>query len=347
MFFHKSTSLAFLLCLANPAQAGSRDRTLDIYWVDSMGGGSTLIVTPNDESLLIDTGNPGGRDSGRIHEVATTVAGLKRIDFVVITHFHVDHFGGAAELAALMPIGTLYDNGLPERDPDGQSDPTWMQKSRAYRELKCERRVVALPAMRIPLASVNGAPPLSATFLAANQKFAGATATPTTSECKEPLPKPFDPSDNKNSIVTLIQFGPFRFYDGGDMTWNTEAAMVCPVIQVGSVDVYQSNHHGLDVSNNPLLLRALAPTVAVFNNGPRKGGASEVVDALRALPSLKAIYQVHRNQVTPNANTAAAMIANDGEPGGKWIRLSVAPDGSTYTLTVPSTGHSQTYVSRR
>src|SRR5258705_13854823 len=111
-------ALFFLcLCSASMALAGKADRKLDIYWIDSEGGGSTLIVTPNDDSVLIDSGNPGGRDSGRIHKVASEVAGLKRIDHYVTTHFHVDHFGGVAELAKLIPISNVWDNGIPEKDP--------------------------------------------------------------------------------------------------------------------------------------------------------------------------------------------------------------------------------------
>lgn len=351
MNLRNSAACAVLIAGAwTAALAGSKDHTLDIYWVDSLGGGSTLIVTPNDESVLIDAGNPGGRDAGRIHEVATKVAGLRRIDHLVVTHFHIDHFGGAAELAALMPVGAVYDNGLPLTDPDGSQDPTWPQKSRAYREMKCDRRVVVAPGARIPLLSVNGGPALTATFLAAREKFVGGTgptATATLPACQDPTPKAVDTSDNRNSVATLVQFGAFRFYDGGDMTWNTEAAMTCPVSRVGSVDVYQVNHHGLDVSNNPLLLRALAPTVAVFNNGPRKGGSLPVVQTLQTLPSLRAIYQVHRNQATPEANGPADQIANTDEAGGKWVRLSVAADGATYTVNIPATGHTASYQSRR
>ncbi|PYI85821.1 MAG: MBL fold metallo-hydrolase, partial [Verrucomicrobia bacterium] len=80
--------LAFLVSSALSVIAGRADKTLDIYWIDSEGGGSTLIVTPTDESVLIDTGNPGGRDSKRIHETATKAAGLKQIDHLVVTHFH-------------------------------------------------------------------------------------------------------------------------------------------------------------------------------------------------------------------------------------------------------------------
>jgi len=107
----------FALTLA----ASARDKTLDIYWIDSEGGGSTLIVTPEGESVLVDTGNPGGRDPQRIQKVAKEVAGLERIDHVVITHFHADHFGGLAELAALMPIGTLHDKGCAGRQPGWQT----------------------------------------------------------------------------------------------------------------------------------------------------------------------------------------------------------------------------------
>src|ERR1044071_10016843 len=92
------------------AQAGPADNALDVYWIDSEGGGSTLVVTPAGESVLVDSGNPGGRDAKRIHHVAREVAGLERIDYLVTTHFHVDHFGGAAELSELMPIGTVFDN---------------------------------------------------------------------------------------------------------------------------------------------------------------------------------------------------------------------------------------------
>src|SRR5436189_3544017 len=105
---NKSLRFTLALVAAGSAFAGQKDKTLDIYWIDSEGGGSTLIVTPTDESVLIDTGNPGGRDSKRIHETATKAASLKQIDHLVVTHFHIDHFGGAAELAQLMPVINVY-----------------------------------------------------------------------------------------------------------------------------------------------------------------------------------------------------------------------------------------------
>jgi len=104
-----------LLIFVLLAAVSLRAQTLDIYWIDSEGGGSTLIKTPAGESILIDTGNPGGRDSARIFKVASEQAGLKQIDCLIVTHFHLDHFGGAAELSERIPIRTVYDNGIPEQ----------------------------------------------------------------------------------------------------------------------------------------------------------------------------------------------------------------------------------------
>src|SRR4051812_10375017 len=141
---------------------------LQIYWVDVEGGGGTLIVTPAGESILIDSGNPGGRDSGRLHRAATETAGLKRIDHYITTHLHVDHFGGAAELASLMPIRHVYDNGIPDSDPDGnRRDTRWPLVSKPYREFKAEARHIMRPGQTIELKSVPGQKALTLRCVAA------------------------------------------------------------------------------------------------------------------------------------------------------------------------------------
>ncbi|MSU34396.1 MAG: MBL fold metallo-hydrolase [Pedosphaera sp.] len=340
-------ALATALASATPAFAGPRDGTLDFYWIDSQGGGSTLIVSPTGESVLIDTGNPGDRDPSRIHLVATTVAGLKQIDHLITTHLHIDHFGGAAELSQKIPIHTVHDNGIPERDPDGGNNAAWPLKIKAYRDMNVAERIVVHPGSGISLKQPFVGPALTLQFVAAKQQFAlPRPASGTPARCSDTNPKPTDTSDNANSIVSLLQFGRFRYFNGGDLSWNIEAQLVCPMALIGSVDVYQVNHHGLDVSSNPLLLRALQPNIAVMNNGPSKGCMTEVVQSLRGLPSLQAIYQVHRNLKQPENNAPAEFCANNGETGGAYIKLSVSSDGTSYTVTVPSTGHRQTYATR-
>ncbi|HUS90709.1 MAG TPA: MBL fold metallo-hydrolase [Phycisphaerae bacterium] len=323
------------------AAGGAKDKQLDVYWVDVEGGGATLIVTPAGESILIDTGLDGERDPGRIARLAKQTAGLEAIDHLVVTHFDIDHHGGAAELARLIPIRKVYDPGNERRGPERSYDKYLaFRKTVPYQVLKC--------GDVLPLRQAEGAAKLSAACLASAGKFMapGPEHKPNAIPASESPEYPEDRSENANSIVLLVRLGAFEFLDTADLTGRLELRLVCPVNLAGEVDVYQVCHHGLDLSNNPVLVRSIKPTVTVMNNGHRKGCQPRTRAALKAVPSIQANYQLHKNLGPRADNTADELIANS-EPAetckANHIELHVKPDGSSYEVRIPAAAHKRTF----
>ena len=158
-----------------------------------------------------------------------------------------------------------------------------------------------------------------------------------------------DPSDNARSVVVLIRYGDFDFFDAGDLTWNIEHKLVCPQNLIGVVDLYQVTHHGLNTSNNTALLASIKPTVAIMNNGAKKGGSPEVIKALRELPSMRALYQLHRNvAIDRQANVSDEFIANlDEQPDAAYsIQVMTDVQGKSFKVTNGRTGKTETYQAR-
>jgi len=323
-----------------PAQT----RTLDIYWIDVEGGASTLIVAPSGESLLVDTGFPGNddRDAKRI-QAAAAAAGLTRIDNLVITHFHGDHVGGVAALSKAMTIRKIWDHGesIEASQPNGAT--LWKD----YLAAAGNRRTVVKPGDKIPLAGVD------ITVVSANGEVIAKPINHGSANklCEGAERKPTDNTENSRSTGFLLTYGKFTFLDVGDLTWDREMMLACPVNKVGQVTLMQATHHGFSngQSGAPALIWSLKPQVVVVNNGARKGFSNGGYETLAKIPGIEGIWQGHKGAMNDaDHNTSADMIANLDEGAadqGNWIKASISKEGK-FTVTNNRNKFSKTYTAR-
>lgn len=335
------TARAPLWLLLVPTLFAASD-TLDIYFIDVEGGQATLIVTPAGESMLVDAGWPGfeGRDAERIVKTAQR-AGLKRIDYMLVTHYHTDHVGGVPELAERIPIVNFVDHG-----DNTETGPGPEKLAAAYYPVRAKgRHIVVKAGDKIPLRGADVTVVCARGEVIAKPLPGGGKAN---SLCQTAERKKDDPTENAKSVGFLLRFGKFSFIDLGDITWNTELALACPSSKTGPVDVYLTTHHGLDASNAPPLVDALAPRVAIMNNGAKKGGSPSAWKVIQSSPGLKGFWQLHYALAGgPEHNVAEKYIANMAAEGcGQGLRLAARKDGS-FTVMNERTGYQESYAPGR
>jgi len=368
MLLTATAGLVALLFQAGHDGAAAQSRsTLDIYVVDVEGGNATLFVAPSGESLLIDTGNVAPdaaiRDSGRIMEAARD-AGLTRIDNLIITHWHGDHYGGLAELAKRIPIRHFIDHG-----PNVQPAPAVDEfLAKVYPQLYANaKHTVAKPGDRIPIAGLDVQVVASAgETIKAALPGAGA-ANPYCAGFKPAQSNAEDPM----SVGVYVTFGKFRTIHLGDLTKNKEFELMCPINRIGTVDLFLGLHHGQNTSNSEVMIHAARPRVAIMNNGTRKGGEPDSMQVLHSSPGLEDLWQMHFSQLSGQEYTVPGMfIANlldapsaampvapiaAPQPGPNvapppahngaayWIKVTAQADG-TFTVTNTRNGFAKSYA---
>ena len=350
--------LCLALAMASPAAQGGSDDTLEIYVIDVEGGEATLFVAPSGESMLVDTGWPGfdGRDADRIAAAAAD-AGVTQIDYLVVTHFHGDHMGGAVQLAERLPIRNFIDHGATVDREEGRR-----AAFEVYADLRSggTHRAV-MPGDRLPVGDLDVVVIASAgAVLDAPLDGAGGPNP----HCDgfafhgEEITSRYGNAEDDQSVSTFVGFGRFRSIIMGDLNWNREHPLMCPDNKVGAVDLYLVSHHGSETSGSEALVRATAPRAAVMNNGPRKGGAVQTFEILQATDSLDHLWQNHYSIPGGDAhNRPEQFIANLEEgtptPDGRtvhmgkshWIHVSARRDGS-FTVTNSRNGFTRSYGPR-
>jgi competence protein ComEC len=320
------------------AQATPSAKHLLIYTIDVEGGQSTLLVAPSGESLLVDAGWPdaNGRDAERIL-AAMHDAGIKRIDHVLITHFHIDHVGGVPELVSHVQVGEFLDHGENREQADGVPD-----NYAAYlKAIAGHKRRIVHPGDTIPIAGLN-----IVVLTADGEHIAAVPGI-------KPVPNPWcasehawpdDPTENARSAGILVTYGQFKFLDLGDLTGKKEVALMCPNNPIGTVDLFLVSHHGMDWSNSRALVDAIHPRAAIMDNGAHKAGKPAAWQIVHDSPGLIDLWMLHTAEDADAAhNSPEALIANPkGDGDGHALKVIALPDG-TFSVTNTRTGKTRNY----
>ncbi len=367
----KTLILGALLLGASALPALAQNRTtLDIYVIDVEGGNATLFVPPSGETVLMDTGNvapdAAKRDAARIM-AAVKDARITQIDHLITTHWHGDHFGGMAEVAAQIPIKHFIDHG-PNVQPAAPVDNFL---NNVYPKLLMgARHTVAKPGDTLTVAGLDWRIVAAAGQLQTTSVPGAGAPNPYCASYKAQDP---DPTENAQSVSSVITFGKFRTVHLGDLTWNKEFDLMCPVNRIGKADLYIVSHHGQPISNSEVLVHAINPRVAILNNGTRKGGQPDAMRIINAAPGLEDLWQIHFSLLSGQEYTVPGMFIANGvdepqaampvqpiaapAPGPNvapppahngpayWFKVSAKEDGS-FTVTNQRNGFTKTYAAK-
>jgi competence protein ComEC len=350
-------ALAFA-AVGAPATAAGRD-DLKVISIDVEGGAATLYITPQGHSILIDTGwvagaggprpTPGAPpppptpSSAQRIVAAMKGAGLTKLDYLVISHYHPDHLGGAVELMGLMPIGAFVDHGdYFNSAPDASPVPPPPAMFTAYQKaLEGKKRIVLKAGESLKMDG------LTAVAVDSDKQVTKTplTKAPSPTGTCAGLPSRTDVGGDENprSVGLVFKWGKSRVMALGDTTWDVENALVCPVNLIGPIDLMMIDNHGTENANSPALLEAVKPVVVVFNNGLTKGADGAVLDRVKAGATPPAIWQLHVATRSPDKNAPVAQIANSVGPDEIYSLIATVDKKGGVTVLNPRNGFEKTY----
>ena len=265
---------------------------LEIHHIDAGQACSTLIVGPTGRSLLVDAGEADWQaDDGAliIGPYIKNVLGSAHLDYVLISHFHLDHTGypGYGGLWHLVNQQGFTVGKLLHRDfthylgEGGGTLARWRGYLAGEGQSVLHPEVATLGAGQIDLGA--------GVFLRVVAADGNGLLT-----AQAPADDPAPPSENDYSLAFVLRFGLLDYFSGGDLSGETLVSeygysyhdieyAAAPL--AGDIDVYRVNHHGSDHSSSPTFLAELWPRVSIIevgNDNPDGHPHQATVDRLGA-----------------------------------------------------------------
>jgi len=353
---------------------------LEIHHISTGRGNSMLAILPDGTSLMLDAGalKPGGGPEfaapkpdasrrpgewiGRYAKFHLRSAPRQQIDTFVLTHLHGDHMGeyaddlplsktgdyrlaGVSDVAEQLPIRRIIDRGWPDYAyPSQQTDKSALNyiafvRSMAKRGVPIERAIVGSPS-QISAAHATG---FSARVLSANgEVWTGeGDATRHLFPALETITKNAHSMENMCSVALRLQYGGFRYYNGGDLTCDTQFGTQ-PWMDVetavakaaGPVSVAALDHHGYYDGTGPDFVRAMRARIWVLQSWHASHPALATLDRLYSPVLYPGDRDVLATSLVPAAELADARLSDKMLSQQGHVVIRVSPGGATYEVIV-------------
>ena len=332
---------------------------LDIHHISTGLGNATFVRLPGGGTLLVDAGGANAipyadpkpdatrRPGQWIGDYVRTVGGVETIDHVVLTHFHPDHIGGIADVAATVPIRTIIDRGSPSYQYLRPADNDAVFK--AYRDFLASNPKIAVEAAAVGSTAqiadaAGGRDRATVRIVAANDRVwtgkgdDSKVRFPALDTIKDPADRP---TENMSSVALRISYGAFDYFTGGDMPgypvpggpeWHDLESDVARAI--GQTDARQVGHHGSIEVENPFFLATTRSRVLVL---PAWSPTHPSADVLKRMLSTR-IYADPRDifvvQFREPTKASIGARANQVASSNGHVVIRVEPGGARYRVFV-------------